>query len=181
MKPESLPKMPSVLIVMGVSGSGKTTIGTKLAERLGWPYLDGDDFHPQRNIDKMHAGHPLTDDDRWPWLRAIAARIDELRAAGQHAVITCSALKRAYRDVLIGDRADVRLVYLDGDKELIKQRLANRHGHFMPPALLDSQFTALEVPSPDEHPISVSIAPKPDAIVDAIVAALPVAAHLPGE
>jgi gluconokinase len=180
MKPESLPTAPSVLIVMGVSGSGKTTIGTKLAARLGWPYLDGDDFHPQSNIDKMHAGHPLTDDDRWPWLRAIAERIDELRAAGQHAVITCSALKRAYRDVLIGGRADVRLVYLDGDKELIKQRLANRHGHFMPPALLDSQFKALEVPSSDEHPISVSIAPKPDEIVGAIVAALPAAAHSPG-
>lgn len=179
MKCESSPNDPAVLIVMGVSGSGKTTIGTMLAERLGWPYKDGDDFHPQSNIDKMHAGHPLTDEDRWPWLRAIAAHIDELRAKGEHAVITCSALKRSYRDILIGDRPDVRLVYLDGDKELIKRRLATRHGHFMPPELLDSQFATLEVPGPNERPIVASIAPKPEAIVDAIVASLRESARSP--
>jgi carbohydrate kinase (thermoresistant glucokinase family) len=178
--PASAPSVdPSVLIVMGVSGSGKTTIGTKLAERLHWPCADGDQFHPQSNIDKMHSGHPLTDEDRWPWLRAIAAYIDGIRAKGECAVITCSALKRAYRDILIGDRADVRLVYLKGERDLIAKRLASRHGHFMPPGLLDSQFAALEPPSDDEHPIIVSIDATPDAIVDTIVEALPLAASLP--
>ena len=117
----------------------------------------------------MHAGTPLTDEDRWPWLRAIAHEIDAMRARGEPAVVACSALKRAYRDILIGDRTDVVLVYLQGSKALIAERIAARKGHFMPPALLDSQFATLEEPGEDEHPIVVSIAPPPDAIVDEVV------------
>ena len=170
---------PRILLVMGVSGSGKTTIGTALARRLGWAYEEGDAFHPQSNIDKMHAGRPLTDDDRWPWLRAIAARIDAIRDAGGHAVITCSALKRAYRAVLTGGRADVRLVYLEGSRELIARRLAARRDHFMPLALLDSQFAALEAPGADEKPLVVAIDAPPDAVVERIVRALTQEAALP--
>jgi gluconokinase len=155
----------AVLVVMGVSGSGKSTIASLLAARLGWEYADGDWFHPAANVEKMHAGHPLTDEDRWPWLRAIAAWIDETRAKGGHAVIACSALKRAYRDILIGSRRDVGLVYLKGEHDLIARRLSLRNGHFMPPALLDSQFAALEEPGPDEHPVTVAIAGHPQAVV----------------
>jgi gluconokinase len=169
----------SVLVVMGVSGSGKSTIASLLAARLGWEFADADWFHPQANIDKMHAGHPLTDDDRWPWLHAIAAWIDATRAKGGHAVIACSALKRAYRDILIGKRADVGLVYLDGDHDLIARRLTLRNGHFMPPALLDSQFAALEKPGPDERPITVSVAGHPNEIVAAILQGLDAAATAP--
>jgi len=133
----------AVVIVMGVSGSGKSTIAALLANALGWPYEDADWFHPKSNIDKMHAGQPLTDADRRPWLEAIARHIDAMRAGGAHSVIACSALKRAYRDVLIGARRDVRLVYLKGERDVIARRLSTRHGHFMPPQLLDSQFAAL--------------------------------------
>lgn len=155
----------SAIIVMGVAGSGKTTIGEKLAQRLGWPYEDGDKFHPKANVEKMSAGHPLTDEDRWPWLRAIAAEIDKVGAEGGHVVIACSALKRAYRDVLVHGRADVRIVYLDGTQDLIAGRLKARKGHFMPATLLESQFKTLQPPGADEHPVTVSI----DASVDAIV------------
>lgn len=171
--------LPRILLVMGVSGSGKTTIGTALAQRLGWAYEEGDAFHPQSNVDKMRAGHPLTDDDRWPWLRAIAARIDAVRDAGGHAVITCSALKCAYRAVLTGGRADVRLVYLEGSHELIARRLAVRRGHFMPPALLDSQFAALEAPGEDERPLVVAVDAPPDAVAERLVRMLADAAALP--
>jgi len=163
---------PSVLIVMGVSASGKSTIGERLAQRLQWPFEDGDNFHSASNIDKMHRGIPLTDEDRWPWLQAIAAWIDKTRSAGQHGVVACSTLKRRYRDVLIGDRADVRLVYLKGDETLIAQRIAHRHGHFMPGSLLHSQFETLEEPGPDENPITVSIDADPDRIVSDIISAL---------
>ena len=141
-----------------------------LAHRLQWTYEDGDWFHPKSNVEKMHHGEPLTDEDRWPWLRAIAAWIDETRQAGNHGIVACSALKRAYRDILVGERRDVRLVYLKGDRDLIARRIAARDDHFMPPSLLDSQFAALEEPTPDERPIVVSIAPHPREIVDAIVA-----------
>ena len=147
----------AILVVMGVAGSGKTTIAAALAERLGWRLLEGDAFHPPANVAKMAAGTPLTDDDRWPWLRAIAAEIDAIRAAGGSAVVACSALKRAYRDVLIGDRADVRLVYLQGTRTLIGERLAARKGHFMPSALLDSQFATLEKPTADEDAVILDI------------------------
>jgi carbohydrate kinase (thermoresistant glucokinase family) len=169
------PVAPAVVVIMGVSGSGKSTIGAMLAARLGWPFEDGDWFHPAANIEKMHKGMPLTDDDRWPWLGAIADWIDRARRTGGHGVIACSALKRRYRDVLVGERGDVRLVYLKGDETLIAQRIAARHGHFMPAALLHSQFAALEEPGPDENPIVVSIDARPGEIVSRIVA------HLTGE
>jgi carbohydrate kinase (thermoresistant glucokinase family) len=163
---------PSVVIVMGVSGSGKSTIGTLLAGRLRWEFDDADWFHPAANVDKMHRGVPLTDEDRWPWLRAIAVWIDKTRSAGGHGVIACSALKRGYRDILVGDRADVRLVYLKGDEALIARRIATRHEHFMPPSLLHSQFAALEEPGADENPITISIEPQPREIVAQILSAL---------
>ena len=115
---------PCALVVMGVSGSGKSTIAEQLAARLGWRYVDGDLFHPPANVAKMSAGHPLTDEDRWPWLRAISAEIDRLSTAGIRAVVACSALKRAYRDILVHGRGDVRIVFLDGTKDLIAKRLA---------------------------------------------------------
>jgi gluconokinase len=163
---------PCALVVMGVSGSGKTTIADKLAERLGWRCEDGDRFHPASNIAKMSAGHPLTDEDRWPWLQAIADEIDRLCKAGERAVIACSALKRAYRDVLVHGRNDVRIIYLEGTEPLIAGRLAGRKGHFMPAGLLASQFKTLEPPDPTEHPVTVSIDASVDAIVDDIVGQL---------
>ncbi|HEY0328615.1 MAG TPA: gluconokinase [Rhodopseudomonas sp.] len=164
---------PSVLIVMGVSGSGKSTIAEALAQRLGWVYEDADRFHPPGNVAKMRAGQPLTDADRAPWLQAIADEIDRIAAAKDHAVIACSALKRSYRDVLRHGRGDVRLVYLDGDRQLIAARLAARQDHFMPPGLLDSQFATLQVPLADEQPITVAIDRPVEAIVEAILRKLP--------
>jgi gluconokinase len=160
---------PCALVVMGVSGSGKSTIAEKLAERLGWSYEDGDSFHSAANVAKMHSGHPLTDEDRWPWLRSIGAEIDRACAAGEHVIIACSALKRAYRDILVHGRDDVRIVYLDGSQQLIADRLGKRKGHYMPAGLLDSQFKTLEPPADDEHPLKVSIDGSVDAIVDDIV------------
>lgn len=159
----------TVLVMMGVSGSGKTTIAAGVAERLGWTLLEGDSFHPPANVAKMAAGHPLTDEDRWPWLHAIAAAIDEKRAAGASAVVACSALKHAYRDILVGDRPDVLLVYLQGSRALIGQRIAARKGHYMPASLLDSQFATLEEPAPDEHALIVSVDAAPDAIVEEVL------------
>jgi gluconokinase len=155
----------TIALVMGVSGSGKTTVAAAVARREEWILLEGDSFHPPANIAKMKAGIPLTDEDRWPWLRAIAAREDELLAAGQSAAVACSALKRAYRDILIGGRADTVLIYLRGSKALIAERMQARRGHFMPPALLDSQFAALEEPGADEHPIVVEIDGPAEAVV----------------
>jgi len=157
---------PCALIVMGVSGSGKSTIAENLAQRLGWTYEDGDKFHPASNVAKMSAGHPLTDEDRWPWLQAIADEIDRVCKAGERVVIACSALKRSYRDVLVHGRRDVRIVYLNGTQELIAGRLAARKGHFMPPGLLVSQFKTLEPPSADENPVIVSIDASVEEIVD---------------
>jgi gluconokinase len=159
----------TIVVVMGVSGSGKTTIAEGLAAAEGWSVLEGDAFHPPANVAKMKAGIPLTDDDRWPWLHAIAAAIDADRARGENAVVACSALRRAYRDVLIGDRRDVRLVYLAGSQALIEQRMRARTGHFMPASLLDSQFRTLEEPGADENPITVSIDGAPDDVVRTIV------------
>jgi gluconokinase len=167
---------PAIVIMMGVSGCGKSTIGAMLASALQWQFQDADWFHPASNVDKMHSGISLTDEDRWPWLNAIATWIDKTRRAGGHGVIACSALKRRYRDVLISDRADVRLVYLKGDETLIARRISTRHEHFMPQSLLHSQFEALEEPGPDENPITVSIEPQPREIVSRILSALSVAA-----
>jgi gluconokinase len=164
--------IPCALVVMGVSGSGKSTIAEALAKRIGWRCEDGDKFHPASNVAKMSAGHPLTDEDRWPWLKAIADEIDRLCGKEQYAVFACSALKRAYREVLVHGRDDVRIVFLDGSQQLIAARLAARKGHFMPPGLLDSQFRTLERPTPDEGAVAVSIDAPVEAIVDDIVARL---------
>jgi gluconokinase len=161
---------------MGVSGSGKSTIAEALAARLGWRFEDGDGFHPPANVAKMSAGEPLTDEDRWPWLQAIADEIDRLSAAGQRAVVACSALKRVYRDILVHGRDDIRIVFLNGTQDLIADRLAARKGHFMPPGLLVSQFRTLQPPQPDERPITVSIDALVEAIVDDIVRQLKVPA-----
>jgi gluconokinase len=163
---------PCALIVMGVSGSGKSTIAGKLAERLRWTCEDGDRFHPKSNVEKMSAGHPLTDEDRRPWLQAIADEIDLVCRTGERAVFACSALKRSYRDILVHGRDDVRIIYLEGSRELIARRLALRKGHFMPPTLLESQFNTLEPPGASEDPIVVDIDPPVEAIIDHIVAQL---------
>ena len=161
-----------IVVVMGVSSVGKTTVAKGISTVTGWEFAEGDAFHPQANIDKMHAGQPLTDEDRWPWLAAIAAHIDIARAEGRHAIVSCSALKRVYRDILIGARDDVRLVLLDGTKEEIFARMRARKDHFMPLALLDSQFATLERPGVDERPVVVSIDGTPEKIADVIIAGL---------
>ena len=155
---------PCVAIVMGVSGSGKSTIAAMLAGRMRWEFEEGDALHPPANVAKMASGQPLDDEDRAPWLRAIAAQIGHWLQNGRSAVITCSALKRRYRDMLIGDRPNVRIVYLKGGRDLIAHRLAARQGHFMPAALLESQLAALEEPTEDEHPIVVEIGARPEVI-----------------
>ncbi|HEX6473073.1 MAG TPA: gluconokinase [Streptosporangiaceae bacterium] len=162
---------------MGVSGSGKTTVGELLAERLGWEFADADQFHSPANVAKMRSGTPLTDADRAAWLRGIAAWIDDRIAAGKPGVVTCSALKRGYRDML--RRPDVRFVYLDGDRELIARRMAVRKGHFFPVSLLDSQFRELEPPGPDEA-LTVSIEGTADDTVRRIMAGLPAEVTRPG-
>jgi gluconokinase len=144
-----------IVIVAGVSGSGKTTVGALLAGRLHWRFADGDDFHPAANIEKMRAGVPLTDADRWPWLRAIAAWMDERIARDEPAVVTCSALKRSYRDILLDGRPEARLVFLMVDREVLAKRLAARHGHFFRAELLSSQLDTLEPPQPDEQAVTV--------------------------
>jgi len=163
---------PCALILMGVSGSGKTTIGERLAARMSWRYEDADTFHPASNVAKMSAGQPLTDEDRWPWLKAIAAEIDRACTAGERLVIGCSALRRVYRDVLVHGRDDVRFVYLEGTQAMIADRLGQRKGHFMPPGLLASQFQTLEPPTPDERAVTVSIDAEVEVIVDRIISQL---------
>ena len=172
---------PRIAVIMGVSGSGKTTIGRALARRLVWRFQEGDALHPPETIAKIKAGQPLDDEDRTPWLAAIAARIDEWRRRGTCGVITCSALKRRYRDIIIGNRSDVRLVYLAGSPALIGGRLAQRRDHFMPANLLDSQFAALEPPASGEDAITASVDARVDAIVERIAAALTSARHDPQE
>jgi gluconokinase len=162
---------PPVIVIMGVAGSGKTSIGEMLAARLGVPFRDADEFHPASNRAKMAAGTPLTDDDRWPWLDAIGRALHDANAS---LVVTCSALKRAYRDRLRQAAARrVVFVYLTGSRATIAARMTGRRGHFMPPSLLDSQFATLEPPDPDEQAITVSVEPPLDAVVAAILAALP--------
>jgi gluconokinase len=170
---------PVVVVIMGVSGSGKTTVAQGVAARLGWDVIEGDTFHPPANIAKMSRGIPLDDADRLPWLRAIAVAIDEHLAAGKSAAVTCSALKRTYRQILIGTRANVPLVYLQGSRELIGERVAARTHHFMPPALLDSQFATLEEPGVDEHPIVAHVGPSPGEIVEEVITTLRQRGFLP--
>jgi carbohydrate kinase (thermoresistant glucokinase family) len=158
-----------IVVAMGVSGSGKSTVAALLAAALGCQFQEGDDLHPPENVEKMRSGTPLTDTDRMPWLHKIAEEIDGWRARGECGVLTCSALKRSYRDIIIGGRRDVVLVYLKGSPDLIHRRMIARHGHFMPVALLDSQFATLEEPTPDEHPIIVGIEGKPADIAHEIV------------
>jgi gluconokinase len=171
--------LPPVLVIMGVSGSGKSTVGKPLAARLGWPFQEGDDLHPAANIAKMKRGEALDDADRAPWLAAIAAWIDRQGAAGEGGIVTCSALKRAYRDVLTTGRPYVRIVYLRGSRALVGERVAHRTGHFMPASLLDSQFATLEPPTPDEAPIVVDIDQPIDAQVAEIIKALKVDSQIP--
>jgi carbohydrate kinase (thermoresistant glucokinase family) len=162
----------TILVVMGVAGSGKTTIAKALADRLGWAFEEGDDLHPGSDIAKMRSGHPLDDRDRWPWLEKVAEWIDGWRRAGKSGVITCSALKRSYRDFLVRGRPDVRLLYLHGDFELIAARLTARKEHFMPASLLDSQWATLEVPDADEQPIYADVGRPVDDIIAEIIRAL---------
>ena len=164
--------IPSVIVVMGVSGCGKTTVASHLARRLGWHFAEADMFHSPSNIDKMRNGIPLTDDDRWPWLQSIAAWVDGARRTRTPGVVTCSALKRSYRELIIGERPDVALVYLKGDYALIEQRLTARAHHYMPATLLKSQFDALEEPDAGEEPMVLAIDRPPEDIVQSIVDAL---------
>jgi gluconokinase len=157
-----------VVILMGVSGAGKTFIGKRLAAELHWSFYEGDDYHPQSNVAKMSRGMALTDADRAPWIDALHELIVELRAQDEAAILTCSALKRAYRDRLVGGRNGVRIVYLRGSYELIQQRLKDRRGHFMKADLLASQFEVLEAPDASEDVLTVDISQKPKTIVETI-------------
>jgi ribose 5-phosphate isomerase A len=160
---------PPILVIMGVSGAGKSTIGEELAARLGWSFEEGDSLHPEVNVAKMHAGIPLTDADRQPWLERVAAWIDARRANKQPGIITCSALKRSYRQIIVGDRSEVRLVYLRGGRDLVAEHLADRHGHFMPTSLLQSQIDTLEEPDPAEDPLVVDVGPPVSQIAGEII------------
>lgn len=158
-----------VIVLMGVTGSGKTTVGELLAQQLGWAYYDADDFHPAANVRKMASGTPLVDADRWPWLETLATAIDQWLRTEQGAILGCSALKQSYRDLLVGGRPGVQIVHLKGPKALIAQRLKTRQHRYMPAALLDSQFATLEEPS---DALSVDIGPPPAAIAATIRTAL---------
>jgi gluconokinase len=160
---------PTVTIVlMGVAASGKSTVLAHMRERHAWPSAEADDFHPPANIAKMSSGQPLTDDDRWPWLRALAAWIGGREAASEHCVVTCSALKRAYRDLLREGHPSVRYVHLVAAADVLQRRIAQRSGHYMPPSLLGSQLDTLEPLQPDEPGMTISAELPPDRIIDAI-------------
>ena len=161
-----------IVIVAGVSGSGKTTIGALLASKLGWEFEDGDDLHPAANVAKMHAGVPLTDGDRQPWLDAVTAWMGQRAAAGESAVIACSALKHSYRDQLGDGRPDLRIAFLQVDRATLHRRLAGRHGHFFRPALLDSQLAIAETPSSAAGDIVVDATAPPDVVVQEIISLL---------
>ena len=157
-----------IILLMGVSGCGKTTVGVNLAANLGWEYQEGDALHPPENILKMSDGIPLNDDDRKPWIAKVSDWIDSYCMAGRDGVISCSALKKSYRQIIIGNHNDVHLVYLRGTRELLSPRLMQRRGHFMPPDLLESQLELLEEPSADEHAIVVTIDRTPNDVVRSI-------------
>lgn len=156
-----------VLVIMGVSGSGKSTVAGVLAGKLGWDLAEGDDLHPEANVAKMQSGQALSDEDRWPWLGIISDWITGHVDAGTPAIITCSALKKKYRDVLRGE--GVVFVFLQGSRDKISDRLASRHGHFMPPSLLESQFDALEEPTEDENYISLCVSASPAEEADEVI------------
>jgi gluconokinase len=164
--------MVDTVIVMGVSGAGKTTVAQDLARVMGWPMAEGDDFHPPANVAKMHEGHPLDDEDRWPWLRSIAAWIGEREAEGQNSVVTCSALKRSYRDVLRDGHPSVRFCHLITEVDLIRGRMEHRAGHFMPPTLLASQVATLEPLEPDENGVVVDVSGTEEEVLQAVLKAL---------
>ncbi len=161
--------IPPVLIVMGVSGSGKSTVAKELAHELGWQFAEGDDFHPPANVAKMHSGQPLNDEDRAPWLASIADWISARLDAGETGVVSCSALKHTYRNILSGGRPEVEFVYLKGSPEVMAEHLAGRQGHFMPASLLSSQFAALEEPGSDEYVVTVDVDQPVEAIVAEII------------
>ena len=160
-----------VIIIFGVSGAGKTTIGKLLARDLRWRFIEADDFHPAANIEKMRSGHPLTDNDRWPWVEQLRQQIERSLCARENAVLACSALKRAYRDRLhVSD--EIKFVFLRGDHALVEKQLRSRHGHFMNAALLQGQFHDLEEPESDENVLTVDLGRKPQELVDEIKATL---------
>jgi gluconokinase len=160
-----------IVIIFGVSGAGKTTVGKLLARELGWRFVEADDFHPPANIKKMRSGHPLTDKDRWPWLERLRQQIERSLSVGENAVLACSALKRAYRDRLrLGN--EVKFVFLRGDYALVEKQLRSRHGHFMDANLLQSQFDDLEEPQPDENVLTIELGRTPEKIVERIEAKL---------
>ena len=160
-----------IVIIFGVSGAGKTTVGKLLARELGWRFIEADDFHPAANIEKMRSGHPLTDEDRWPWLEELRQQIERSLSARKNAVLACSALKRAYRDHLrVSD--EVKFVFLRGDYALVERQLRSRHRHFMNANLLQSQFDNLEEPQPDENVLTIELGRTPEDIVERIEAKL---------
>ncbi|MEV4560232.1 gluconokinase [Kitasatospora sp. NPDC049285] len=168
----SAENQPPVIVVMGVSGVGKTTVAQLLADRLGLPYGEADDFHPAANIAKMSAGIPLDDQDRTPWLQALGSWLGERNRAGTGGVVTCSALKRSYRDILRAECPDAFFLHLSGSHDLVGDRIAHRTGHFMPPSLLDSQYAVLEPLQTDERGAVLDVGADPDTLVDQAVAAL---------
>jgi len=159
----------AAIVVMGVSGSGKSTVASRLASRLEWDFAEADGFHSAANVAKMQAGIPLGDDDRWPWLDALAQRIARARNEGRPCVVACSALRRIYRERLADGHDDVRFAYLQGDFAMIEARMKTRTGHYMPASLLESQFRTLEEPAPDEPALTLPGEAAPEALVDEIV------------
>lgn len=177
--PEDGPPTTTTVVVMGVSGSGKSTTAAQLVQRLGWDFAEGDEFHPRANVAKMHAGIPLTDEDRWPWLRALAEWIGQHERAGRSAVVTCSALKRSYRDLLRNGHPSVWFAHVSEDPALIRDRMEHRSGHYMPVSLLDSQLTTLEPLQPDEPGMVVNGSGPPEAVTDELLADLAAVRGIP--
>jgi gluconokinase len=169
-----MPEQPATttIVVMGVSGAGKSTVAAELVRRLGWDFAEGDEFHPAANVEKMHSGHPLTDEDRWPWLRSLAAWIGEHEAAGKSAVVTCSALRRSYRDVLCEGHPSVWFAHVRAAPDLIQRRVEARQGHYMPPSLLGSQLETLEPLEPDEPGAQISGVDPPAQVAELVLQAL---------